>query len=143
MLRFHAGLLLLLALTAGPAWPKAALDEAEALRIGQAAIGRQLTDHTFVDAAQTPIRLADFRGKPLVLNFVYTSCSSVCPTIVQTLDAAVGAAQKALGEDSFAVVTIGFDTTHDTPARMRAPVPKGSRGRTGGSSAAARAPSLR
>ena len=52
MLRFHAGLLLLLALTAGPAWPKAVLDEAEALRIGQAAIGRQLTDHTFVDAAQ-------------------------------------------------------------------------------------------
>ena len=79
-----------------------------------------------------------------MLNLVYTSCSSVCPTIVQTLDAAVEAAQKALGEDSFAVVTIGFDTTHDTPERMRAFArAQGSRGRTGGSSAAARAPSLR
>ena len=116
-----AGLLLILAaLAADPAWPKAVLDEAEALRVGQAAIGRQLADHALLDTARQPVRLAGFRGKPLVVSLVYTSCSSVCPTIVQTLDAAVGAAQKALGADSFAVVTIGFDVRHDTPARMRA-----------------------
>jgi protein SCO1/2 len=96
------------------------LDEAEALRIGQAAIGRQLADHALLDTAGKPAGLADFRGKPLVVNLVYTSCSSVCPTIVQTLDAAVGVAQMALGPDSFAVVTIGFDVRHDTPTRMRA-----------------------
>jgi protein SCO1/2 len=116
-----AGLILILtALAANPAWPKMVLDEAEALRVGQAAIGRQLADHALLDTARQPVRLAGFRGKPLVVSMVYTSCSSVCPTIVQTLDAAVGAAQKALGADSFAVVTIGFDTRHDTPARMRA-----------------------
>jgi protein SCO1/2 len=54
------------------------------------------------------------------VSLVYTSCSSTCPTIVQTLDAAVGAAQDALGAERFAVVTIGFDTRHDTPERMRA-----------------------
>jgi protein SCO1 len=111
---------LLAALVIGAASAKAVLDEAEALRIGQAAIGRQLADHGFVDSAQQPVRLADFRGKPLVVSLVYTSCSSVCPTIVQTLDSAVAVAQKALGADSFAVVTIGFDVRHDTPARMRA-----------------------
>jgi protein SCO1 len=111
---------LLVTLAASPASARAVLDEAEALRVGQAAIGRQLADHRFVDSAQQPVRLADFRGKPLVVSLVYTSCSSVCPTIVQTLDAAVGTAQKALGADSFAVVTIGFDVRHDTPARMRA-----------------------
>jgi protein SCO1/2 len=116
-----AGLLLILAALAGdPAWSKAVLDEAEALRTGQAAIGRQLADHTLLDTVRQPVHLAEFRGKPLVVSMVYTSCSSVCPTIVQTLDAAVGAAQKALGADSFAVVTIGFDTRHDTPARMAA-----------------------
>jgi protein SCO1/2 len=113
-------LLVLVVLAADPAWCKAVLDEAEALRIGQAAIGRRLADHAFLDAARKPVRLAGFRGRPLVVSMVYTSCSSICPTIVQTLDAAVGAAQKALGADSFAVVTIGFDTRHDTPARMRA-----------------------
>ena len=115
------GLVLILAALAGhPAWSEVVLDEAEALRVGQAAIGRQLADHALLDTARQPVRLAEFRGKPLVVSIVYTSCSSVCPTIVQTLDAAVGAAQKALGADSFAVVTIGFDTRHDTPARMRA-----------------------
>lgn len=112
--------LLFLALLAGPAWSAAVLDEAEALRIGQAAIGRQINDYVLRDTRGQQVALADFRGKPLLINFVYTSCSSVCPTIVQTLDAAVGAAQEALGKDSFAVVTIGFDVRNDTPERMRA-----------------------
>jgi len=111
---------ILAALVAGPASARAVLDEAEALRIGQAAIGRQLADHALVDTAGKPVRVADFRGRPLVVSLVYTSCSSVCPTIVQTLDAAVSVAQKAVGADSFAVVTIGFDVRHDTPSRMRA-----------------------
>ena len=96
------------------------LDEAEAVRLGQAAIGRQLGDYAFRDTAGQRLELSEFRGKPLLINLVYTSCSSLCPTIVQTLDAAVAAAQQALGEDSFAVVTIGFDTRNDTPGRMRA-----------------------
>ena len=96
------------------------LDETEAFRVGQAAIGRQLGDHAFRDSRGQRLELADLRGKPLLINFVYTSCSALCPTIVQALDAAVGAAQAALGADSFAVVTIGFDVRHDTPERMRA-----------------------
>jgi protein SCO1/2 len=112
--------LLLPALLSDSGWAATVLDEAEALRLGQAAIGRQLGDYAFRDAAGQRLELSDFRGKPLLINFVYTSCSAVCPIIVQTLDAAVGAAQQALGEDSFAVATIGFDTRNDTPERMRA-----------------------
>ena len=112
--------LLLPALLSDAGWSATALDEADALRIGQAALGRQLEDHVFRDTAGARVALSDFRGKPLLINFVYTSCSSVCPTIVQTLDAAVGAAQRALGADSFALVTVGFDTQNDTPERMRA-----------------------
>ena len=112
--------LLLPVLLGNAGWSATVLDEAEALRIGQAAIGRQLDDHVLRDSSVRRVALSDFRGKPLLINFVYTSCSSVCPTIVQTLDAAVGAAQQALGKGSFAVVTIGFDTRNDTPERMRA-----------------------
>ena len=56
----------------------------------------------------------------MVLNLVYTSCSGLCPTIIQTLDTAVAAAQQTLGADRFGVLTIGFDTRNDTPERMRA-----------------------
>src|ERR687898_2667788 len=89
--------LILGALLGNPGWSATVLDEAEALRLGQAAIGRQLDDHVFADSTARRVALSEFRGKPLVVNLVYTSCSSLCPTIIQTLDAAVGAAQKALG----------------------------------------------
>lgn len=97
-----------------------ATDTAGAIRYSQAAIGRQLADYSFVDQDDRSVGIADFRGKPLVVNFVYTSCGDVCPMVVETLSRAVGVARQALGGDSFAVVTVGFDSARDTPARMKA-----------------------
>lgn len=91
-----------------------------AIRYSQAAIGRQVGDYAFRDTGGGRITLAEFRGAPLVVNLVYTSCAESCPLIVQTLARAVEVAQDALGPESFNVVTIGFDAEDDTPARMRA-----------------------
>jgi len=91
-----------------------------AIRYSQAAIGRQVGDYAFRDANSRHITLAEFRGEPLVVNLVYTSCAESCPLIVQTLARAVEVAQDALGVETFSIVTIGFDTEDDTPARMRA-----------------------
>jgi protein SCO1/2 len=95
-------------------------DPVGAIRYSQAAIGRQLGDYAFVDQDDSVVRIADYRGKPLVVNLVYTSCGDVCPMVVESLSRAVGVAQQALGRDSFAVVTVGFDVARDTPARMKA-----------------------
>lgn len=95
-------------------------DEKSALRYSQAAIGRTLGDHEFRDTGSNLTSLRDFRGKPLVINLIYTSCYHTCPVIIQTLARAVDVARDALGAGSFAVVTIGFDTQADTPSRMRA-----------------------
>ncbi len=65
------------------------------------------------------MRLADFRGRPLVVNMVYTGCSDICPTVSEALADAVDVARDALGNDSFSVVTVGFDARRDTPERMR------------------------
>lgn len=97
-----------------------AWDEASALRYSQAAIGRRLGDHRFRDTRSEPVSLGDFRGRPLVVNLIYTSCYHTCPLIIQTLARSVDVARKALGADSFAVVTVGFDSRADTPSRMRA-----------------------
>jgi protein SCO1/2 len=97
-----------------------AFDAEAAIEYSQAAIGRQVGDYSFLDSDRTEVRLAELQGKPIVVNLVYTACSYSCPLIVQTLYSAVEVAQDALGEDSFAVLTIGFDTQEDTPARMRA-----------------------
>lgn len=95
-------------------------DEKAALRYSQAAIGRAVGSYRFLDRTRQPVDLTDFRGKPLIINMVYTSCYHTCPMILETLHESVNAARSALGPDAFAVATIGFDTEADTPARMRA-----------------------
>ncbi len=113
---------LVLALTVGGAAAHATtvVDAEAALRLSQAALGNALGDHVFRDTSHREVRLSDFRGRPLVVSLVYTGCTSVCPVVLQSLHSAVDAAQEALGEDAFAVVTIGFDVRQDTPERMRA-----------------------
>ncbi|HED14373.1 MAG TPA: SCO family protein [Gammaproteobacteria bacterium] len=51
---------------------------------------------------------------------MYTSCYAICPTTTTNLAAAVAQARSAVGSDTFTVLTVGFDTRHDTPERMRA-----------------------
>ncbi len=92
-------------------------DEKEALQISQAAIGKQLGDYTFMNRSGRAVRLSDYRGKPLVIDMIYTHCPFVCAIKTRNLEA-LKLSQDALGADSFAVLTIGFDTENDTPEAM-------------------------
>jgi len=96
------------------------VDQKAAIAYSQAAIGRPLGDFAFLDTQRRAVRLSDYRGKPLVVNMVFTACTDSCPLVVQTLAKAVDVAQEAVGKDAFSVVTIGFDARDDTPERMRA-----------------------
>jgi len=95
-------------------------DSDTALKISQAAIGRSLGGYVFLDRHERSVRLEDYRGKPLLISLIYTSCFHICPTTTRNLASAVDTAGSAVGRDAFHVVTIGFDTAHDTPERMRA-----------------------
>jgi len=121
------GLVLLLALAStarlasAQGAPPAAWDEA--LKTSQAVIGRGLAaaaDLPLRDPLQRPVRLADYRGQPLVVSFVYTGCFQACPVATQGLLKVVQAAREALGKDSFQVVTIGFNQPFDDPVAMGA-----------------------
>lgn len=94
-------------------------DEAAALALSQAAIGRSVGDYTLLDGKGREIALRSLQGKPVVVSLIYTSCYHVCPTITSNLEKVVRIARDALGKDSFSVLTIGFDTPNDTPDRMR------------------------
>jgi protein SCO1/2 len=95
-------------------------DEAAALEISRAAIGRQLADYNFKDGESRHVKLSDFKGRPVLINMIYTSCSHYCPVTTQSLAVGVEVAMDALGDDSFSVLTIGFDVRNDKPSRMRA-----------------------
>ncbi len=96
-----------------------AFDYDAALATSQAAVGQRVGNHAFVDADGNHVSLDALRGKPLVLSLVFTSCHHVCPLTTQHLKTVVDKARAALGADSFAVATIGFDSAVDTPAAMR------------------------
>ncbi|MCB2099283.1 MAG: SCO family protein [Rhodobacterales bacterium] len=92
--------------------------DAQALKASQAAVGRLLTDRAFTDPAGRAVRLSDFRGRPLVINMVYSSCAQSCPVVTTTLQDAAEVGWDALGKDAFHVITVGFDAAADTPGRM-------------------------
>ncbi len=115
---------LLAILTLSPALaapdPDNRYDSDAALEISQAAIGRTLGSHSLSDSNGRPVNLHDYTGKPLLISMIFTSCHHVCPMITKHLDKAARAAREILGQDSFDIVTVGFDTAHDTPEAMRA-----------------------
>ncbi|HEX7037285.1 MAG TPA: SCO family protein [Pseudomonadales bacterium] len=113
-----AGLLLAAAVPAAAPQPARPLDRDQALAISQAAIGRAVGDHRLLRTDGTTVGLGSFRGKPLVVSLVFTSCAHICPTTTRHLLRAVAEAREALGHDSFRVITVGFDTRRDNPAMM-------------------------
>ena len=95
-----------------------AFDGDEALRVSQAAVGRRLSDHSFLNRNEEEVTLSDYSGKPLLISLIYTSCYYSCSVFTRYLGEIVDVAREALGEGSFSVVTIGFDAVNDSPGRM-------------------------
>jgi protein SCO1/2 len=55
-------------------------------------------------------------GRPVFMNFIYTTCTTICPLTSQVF----GLFQQKLGDDSASVhlVSISIDPEQDTPARL-------------------------
>ena len=98
---------------------KQGFDYDTALKISQDAIDNTVADYAFTNADGKQVKLSDFRGKPLVLSMIYTSCYQICPMTTRHLSKVVEKARDALGDDSFAVAIIGFDTQFDKPEAMQ------------------------
>jgi len=55
-------------------------------------------------------------GRPIVLNFIFTTCTSICPV----MSSAFAQFERQLGADADRVhlMSISIDPEHDTPARL-------------------------
>ncbi len=97
-----------------------AIDAQAAYRESQAVIGKPTTAFQLIDHTGQPLDMAMFRGKPLLISLVYTSCATVCPITTDHLKREVERARKALGSDGFNILTFGFDARRDKPAQLAA-----------------------
>lgn len=72
-------------------------------------------DVVLVDSEGRPVWLEELLGGegPWLVNFVFTSCSTICPVMTSTF----ATAQRELG-DGVRLVSISIDPEHDTPERL-------------------------
>jgi protein SCO1/2 len=95
------------------------LDETAALQLSQSVVGKPVGDHVLLDRQGRPTPLTRYRGKPLLVSFVYTACFQVCPTTTKNLQKAVENTVGMLGADRFNIISIGFNQPFDSPQAMK------------------------
>ncbi len=96
------------------------LDQSAALRTSQTAVGTQISDFTLLDREGRAVRLSQYRGKPLLVSFIYTGCFQVCPLTTRSLQSAIEAGREVFGTRQFNVVSIGFNQPADSPQALKA-----------------------
>jgi protein SCO1 len=79
-----------------------------------------LSDGPLLDLAGRPVRLArDIIGERIaIVNFIYTSCTTVCPVSSATFSQLQEHLGAALGKE-VVLVSITVDPVRDTPERLR------------------------
>lgn len=79
-------------------------------------IGRA-ADFTLRDLAGERVKLSDYRGKVVVLAFIFTSCKSVCPLISKQMAALQGELKRgALFGDKAGMLSVTVDPDNDSAA---------------------------
>jgi protein SCO1/2 len=85
--------------------------------------GDTVPDVPLVDQDGKPLRLGDYRGKALALTFVFTRCPmpEFCPLMMKKFAAAHAVLTRDAGLAARThLLTVSFDTSHDTPEILRA-----------------------
>jgi cytochrome oxidase Cu insertion factor (SCO1/SenC/PrrC family) len=100
--------------------PEAAEPAQPALPAPQRIERLQIPDVTLVDQDGRPVRLYRdlIQGKVVAVNFVFTSCTAVCPP----MGAIFGQVRKQLGDRAgrdVHLISVSVDPATDTPARMK------------------------
>lgn len=90
----------------------------KSVETARAAEGKLITDYELTDQDGKKFKLSDYKGKPLLVSFIYTTCPDICNSLVATLVPAIEEIKKGLG-DNFNALVVGFDAEYDTPEMMK------------------------
>ena len=100
--------------------PHAAHRAASAPKEEPSAAAKYFTDVTLINQDGQPMRFYSdvLKGKVVVVNAFFTTCTSVCPPMNRNFEKIQNALGDRLGKDVF-LVSISVDPTTDTPPRMK------------------------
>jgi protein SCO1/2 len=97
-----------------------AFTTAAARRVAVRAQPVRLPDVALETAAGRHIRLADLRGRWLLVDFVYTRCPTVCTALGGEFARLQQSLAPALDAGGLDLLSISFDPAHDAPAVLAA-----------------------
>ena len=85
------------------------------------AIGQRVPDFELIDQSRRPVKLSDFAGKVVALNFIYTRCAlpQFCLRVSNTFSVLQKRFVDYLGRD-LVLLTVTFDPERDTPEVLAA-----------------------
>jgi protein SCO1/2 len=72
---------------------------------------------SLIDQHGASVSLASLKGKPVLIDFIYTSCASTCPRLTAKMTAIARQLGPELGT-RVAMVSLTLDPEHDTPERL-------------------------
>jgi protein SCO1 len=78
-----------------------------------------LPNVTLTDQNGRSVSLASLKGKPVLVDFIYASCPSLCPMVTEKFAVAARRLGANLGS-RVEFVSITVDPEHDDPAELRA-----------------------
>jgi protein SCO1 len=76
-----------------------------------------LPEVSLIDQHGAEVSLASLKGKPVLIDFIYTSCASTCPMLTAKMAAIAQKLGPALGAD-VRIVSVSLDPEHDSPAEL-------------------------
>jgi len=84
------------------------------------AVGSIMPDFQLIDQQERPVRLSDFRGKVVAVDFIYTRCPlpDVCPRLSANF-ASLQRRYAARMNKDLALLSITIDPQYDTPQVLR------------------------
>ena len=77
-----------------------------------------LPNVTFTDQNGKPVVLSSLKGKPVLVDFIYTTCASVCPRLTSRMNEVARKLGAELGQQ-VTIVSFTLDPEHDTPEKLR------------------------
>jgi protein SCO1/2 len=79
--------------------------------------GEAVPDFLFTGQDGKPLHVAQFRGRPLLITFIYTRCP--LPQFCPRMNATMLAVARKLQDPQLQLLSVSFDPEHDTPAVLR------------------------
>lgn len=83
------------------------------------ALDKPTPDFILSDASGKLVRPADFLGKVVILHFIYSKCTDICPLHAEKLAEVQGKINKSPMKDMVRFVSITTDPGNDTPQVLK------------------------